>query len=180
NEITFRYVADDSQTVVVDYQAVNGTVDPEQDVIREADAAGLSESVNAEAATGYEFDAWYKGSVDEANKLGLPEDPTAEDVKAVLNTNADSGLYEATTLVANYTPKSDAGYKVHYVLDGTEDAEEPTYLSDDKVVSGVEFDKQFSEVAATIDGYRLADDETSPKTVTAGYGNNEITFRYVA
>ena len=143
NEITFRYVADEAQTVTVSYQAVNGTVDPEENTIREADASGLT-AVDATADTGHQFDAWYKGSVAEENKLDLAEDPEAADIQGVLNRNGE--LYAATTLVANYvkdeSQTQNAEYTVRHVVGGevkaTEEFTSTAWVNDDPAMISVQ------------------------------------------
>ena len=173
NEITFRYVADEAQTVTVSYQAVNGTVDPESNTIREADASGLT-AVDATADTGYQFDAWYKGSVEEGNELDLAEDPEAAAIQGVLNRNGE--LYAATTLVANYVPKADTSYVVRHWFQNVDDDDYSQNLATypDQTLTGTT-DQQTSAQPYDVEGFTA---QAVTQQTIAGDGSTVVDVYY--
>ena len=73
---------------------------------------------------------------------------------------------------ANWTPKTDAKYIVHYYVENTSTPVQP-----DEEKTGKTFNQSYSVTAPeTIGNYIIVGDET--KTVTAGYTGNEVTFYY--
>lgn len=78
-------------------------------------------------------------------------------------------------VVGTFTPKNDAFYRVRYYLKGT-----TTEIKSMDENLNAEYNKKYTIEAPKITGYTL--DNTSPKTVTAGYAgsNNEIHFEYSA
>ena len=133
---------------------------------------------------GYDFAGWYDaktggtqvyyGDTDEAQN---PEKDSGICIPGTRYWDANN-CWKGTaplTLYAHWTAKTDAAYTVHYYLKGS-----TTPLQADKVVTDATFGQEYTESAAAIDGYDLADGEASSQKVTAAYSNNEITFYYKA
>ena len=91
-----------------------------------------------------------------------PVDPTSQ------NVTAD---YSKKEITFYYTVNNDAGYTVHYYKQGTTDK-----VKDDKVVNDAEYNKSYTENAASVTGYTPVD--PTSQNVTADYSKKEITFYY--
>ena len=91
------------------------------------------------------------------------------------NQNSPITVSDNMNIIGTFTPKNDAFYRVRYYLKGTN-----TEIKNMDENSSAEYNKEYSIDAPTITGFTL--DDTSPKTVTAGYAgsNNEISFSYTA
>ena len=72
-----------------------------------------------------------------------------------------------------YKKRSDLSYTVKYLEKGTK-----TPLADEKTVGEKTYGDEVTENAINIDGYYLAEDEASSKTITIDVENNEIIFYY--
>lgn len=75
------------------------------------------------------------------------------------------------TYAAQWTPRTDLSYTVHYYLKNT-----TKQVADDKTVNGQTFNADVTEKAIRISGYRVYGD--SVKSITIGTGTNEIIFYY--
>ena len=78
---------------------------------------------------------------------------------------------ESVTYAAQWTPRTDLSYTVHYYLKNT-----TKQVADDKTVNGQTFNADVTEKAIRISGYRVYGD--SVKSITIGTGTNEIIFYY--
>ncbi|GEM_PF-5634051 len=112
-----------------------------------------------DALTGYEFAGWNT----QADGQGKP---CAAGDEYTLTGNDD-------VLYAQWKPKSDARYVVNYLEQGTEKV-----LASPKTVENMVYNREYTETAISIPGYKLVGSET--QQVTAGYkgDNNDITFYY--
>lgn len=121
--------------------------------------------VNIPTKTGYTFGGYYLGDVQYVDANGMCVNNIYDNVAA------DS------TLVAKWTPNTDAWYTVYYRwVDTDENGDEITgTVCDNKYVSDLEFGKEFNETAPTVAGYTLKGEST--QTVTAGY-EKVYTFYY--
>ncbi len=75
------------------------------------------------------------------------------------------------TYAAQWTPRTDLSYTVHYYLKNT-----TKQVANDKMVAGQTFNADVTENAIRISGYRVYGD--SVKSITIGTGTNEIIFYY--
>ena len=78
---------------------------------------------------------------------------------------------ESVTYAAQWTPRTDLSYTVHYYLKNT-----TKQVANDKMVAGQTFNADVTENAIRISGYRVYGD--SVKSITIGTGTNEIIFYY--
>ena len=78
---------------------------------------------------------------------------------------------ESVTYAAQWTPRTDLSYTVHYYLKNT-----TKQVADDKTVNGQTFNADVTEKAIRISGYRVYGDNV--KSITIGTGTNEIIFYY--
>ena len=80
-----------------------------------------------------------------------------------------------TNIVGTFTPKNNAFYRVRYYLKGTN-----TEIKNMDEVANATYNQSYEVNAPSITGFTL--DDTTPKSVTAGYAgdNNEISFSYTA
>ena len=138
---------------------LNGGTLPESKTNPESYTKKDSFTLNNPTKTGYTFAGW--------TGTGLSD--------KTLNVTISEGSTGARSYTANWTAKTDAAYTVHYYLEDS-----TTKLQADKVVTGATFGQEYTESAAEIDGYVLADGQESSKKVTAAYSNNEIAFYYKA
>lgn len=141
----------------ISYSLDGGTVATANPTSYNVDSATFT--LNNPTKEGYNFDGW--------TGTGL-----STKTQKVTVAKGSTGTRSYT---ANWTAKTDAAYTVHYYLEGS-----TTKLQADKVVTGATFGQEYTEPAAAIDGYVLADGQESSKKVTAAYSNNEIVFYYKA
>lgn len=170
---TYTYAVDAGRQYTVTYSAqANGSVTAASEKEQVLSNAGLQGSA-AVPADGYVFDGWYKGD----SKISSETVLSAETVQANLNKTVNEHgmtVYQDTTFMARFTIRTDLGYTVRYLEDGT-----ASVLASEKIVSGQTFGATVTETAPDIAGYTLTSDKY-PQSITIGTGENVITFYYKA
>lgn len=170
---TYTYAVDADRQYTVTYSAqANGSVTAASEKEQVLSNAGLQGSA-ATPAEGYVFDGWYKGD----SKISSEPVLSAETVRANLNKTVNEhgiAVYQDTTFMARFTIRTDLGYTVRYLEDGT-----ASVLASEKIVSGQTFGATVTETAPDIAGYTLTSDK-NPQSITIGTGENVITFYYKA
>lgn len=170
---TYTYAVDAGRQYTVTYSAqANGSVTAASEKEQVLSNAGLQGSA-AVPADGYVFDGWYKGD----SKISSETVLSAETVQANLNKTVNEHgmtVYQDTTFMARFTIRTDLGYTVRYLEDGT-----ASVLASEKIVSGQTFGATVTETAPDIAGYTLTSDK-NPQSITIGTGENVITFYYKA
>lgn len=170
---TYTYAVDAGRQYTVTYSAqANGSVTAASEKEQVLSNAGLQGSA-ATPANGYVFDGWYKGD----SKISSETVLSAETVQANLNKTVNEHgmtVYQDTAFTARFTIRTDLGYTVRYLEDGT-----ASVLASEKIVSGQTFGATVTETAPDIAGYTLTSDK-NPQTITIGTGDNVITFYYKA
>lgn len=133
-----------------------------------APATGNPRGSEATPASGYRFVNWTLGDTDTevSRRNNLTKDVIDQHAKSKEN------LYVAKTFKANFEPKKDVSYTVHYYEKGTTNK-----VAVDKIVNNQTFDATVEETAKDITGYTLVGD--NKQTVTLDAYNKEITFNYV-
>ena len=110
------------------------------------------------------------------------EDTVTEDAADITGYELVSSTPQTLTISAKeaenvitffYKKRTDLSYTVKYLENGTK-----TPLADEKTVGKQTYGDEVTENAINIDGYYLAEDEESSKTITIDVENNEIIFYY--